>query len=213
MNTEITDASPAITDEPDAILPPVRATFEEYLRMEEPTMSEWIDGEVIFMAAASAKHQQLGSFLEKILGLFVEVHGLGEVFRAPFAMRIERPRRGREPDVLFVSRERSHFITPTYLNGPADLAIEIISPDSIVRDRDEKFGEYEGAGVREYWLLDPEGMTAEFYELGEDARYHLANIDQGTYYSKVVPGFSIQLSWLWQHPLPTLDALRELKLM
>ena len=213
MSTEITDASPTITVESDTILPPVRATFEEYLRIEEPTMSEWIDGEVIFMAPASAKHQRLGSFLENILGLFVTAHELGEVFRAPFAMRIEQPRRGREPDVLFVSREHAHFVMPTYLNGPADLAIEIISPDSVVRDRDEKFSEYESAGVKEYWLLDPEQMTAEFYELGGDGRYHLAHIDQGIYYSQVVAGFSLQLSWLWQHPLPTLDALRSLKLM
>jgi Uma2 family endonuclease len=213
MSTEITDVSPAITTEPETIPPSVRATFEEYLRMEEPTMSEWIDGEVIFMAPASAKHQQLGSFLEKILGLFVEVHGLGEVFRAPYPMRIELPRRGREPDVFFVSREHAYRVTPTYLDGAADLAIEIISPDSVVRDREEKFGEYEGAGVEEYWLIDPEKMTAEFFELGEDRHYQLANCDQGIYYSKVMPGFALQLSWLWQHPLPTIDALRALHLM
>jgi hypothetical protein len=51
------------------------------------------------------------------------------------------------------------------------------------------------------------------YELGEDRGYHLGNIDQGTYYSKVVPGFYLKLSWLWQNPLPTVDALRALKLM
>ncbi|HXM34464.1 MAG TPA: hypothetical protein VN920_04715 [Pyrinomonadaceae bacterium] len=62
-------------------------------------------------------------------------------------------------------------------------------------------------------MIDPERMTAEFYELGEDARYHLANPGQGAYYSKVVPGFSLQLSWLFQNPLAALDALRELKLM
>ena len=150
------------------------------------------------MAPASAAHQQLGSFLEKILGLFVELHGLGEVFRAPFAMRIQRPRRGRAPDVLFVSRGREHLLTPNYLNGPADLAIEIISPESVVRDREEKFVEYQAAGVKEYWLIDPDQLTAEFFELREDGRYHPANVDQGNYQSTVVPGFSIKLSWLWQ---------------
>lgn len=210
MNTEIIDASPEL--ERDAVSAPVRATFEEYLSMEEPAMSEWIDGEVIFMAAASAKHQQLGSFLEILLRLWVDVHGLGEVFRAPYPMRIEFLRRGREPDVFFVSREHSHRVTPIYLDGAADLAIEIISPDGIVRDREDKFREYEGAGVREYWILDPEQMTAEFYELGDDGRYQLAKIEQGIYYSKVVPGFSLHLAWLWQSPLPTLAALAELKL-
>jgi Uma2 family endonuclease len=213
MSIEISDALPSIAGEPETVLPSKRATFEEYLSMEEPTMSEWIDGEVIFMAAASARHQQLGSFLETLLRLWVDVHGLGQVFRAPFAMRIELPRRGREPDVLFVSRERGHLLTANYLNGPADLAIEIISPESVARDRDEKFVEYQAAGIKEYWLIDPDQMTAEFYELGLDHAYHSGTLDQGTYYSKVVPGFYLKLSWLWQDPLPTIDALRTLKLM
>ena len=213
MSTEITENSIKAAADADVVRPPVRATFEEYLRMEEPTMSEWIDGEVIFMTPPSIRHQELGGFLEVLLSLWVETHGLGQVFRAPVAMRIEFPRRAREPDLLFVSRERAHFLTPTHLNGPSDLAVEIISPDSIVHDREEKFVEYQGAGVREYWLIDPEAMTAEFYELGENGRYQLANITQGFYYSKVVPGFSLQLAWLWQQPLPTLAALRALKLM
>lgn len=213
MSIEIGDSLPNIAGETEPVLLPKRATFEEYLRMEEPTISEWIDGAVIFIAPASARHQQLGSFLETLLRLWVEVHGLGQVFRAPFAMRIELPRRGREPAVLFVSSEREHLITPNYLNGPADLAIEIISPDSVVRDREEKFAEYQAAGVKEYWLIDPDRMNAEFYELGEDGRYHLANVDQGEYHSLVVPGLFIQLSWLWQEPLPTIDALRVLNLM
>src|SRR5947207_3233299 len=105
--------------------------------------------------------------------------------RAPFVMRIESPRRGPEPDLLFVSREREHLLTRTYLDGPADLAIEIISPDSIDRDRRDKFAEYEAAGVREYWLFDPDRETAEFYELDADGRYHLADAEDGIYYSKV----------------------------
>ena len=194
---------------------PPHMTFEEYLASgDEPIMSEWVDGEVIFMSPASAKHQRLGSLLLQTLGLYVETHKLGEVFYAPFVMKIESAKSGREPDLLFVSRERAHLIEKTYLNGPADLVVEIVSPESVERDRKEKFAEYEAAGIKEYWLIDPDRQTAEFYELGADGRYRAAATEtDGIYRSQVINGFFIRTAWLWQTPLPTLDALRELKLI
>ena len=194
---------------------PPHMTFEEYLASgDEPIMSEWVDGEVIFMSPASAKHQRLGSLLLQTLGLYVETHKLGEVFYAPFVMKIESAKSGREPDLLFVSRERAHLIEKTYLNGPADLVVEIVSPESVERDRKEKFAEYEAAGIKEYWLIDPDRQTAEFYELGADGRYRAAATEtDGIYRSKVINGFFIRIAWLWQTPSPTLDALRELKLI
>lgn len=44
----------------------------------------------------------------------------------------------------------------TYLDGPADLVVGIVSPDSVGRDRGEKFYEYAQGGVPEYWLIDPQ---------------------------------------------------------
>jgi Uma2 family endonuclease len=53
------------------------------------------------------------------------------------------------------------------------LIVEIISPESSGRDRGEKFYEYEMAGVREYWLIDPQREQVEFYELNAEGRYTL----------------------------------------
>ena len=194
---------------------PRRMTFEEYLTSgDEPHMSEWVDGEVIFMSPASRRHQELLTFLVTVVGLFVEVHKSGVVLPAPFAMRLAEQKRGREPDLIFVSRGRAHLVKPTYLDGPADLAVEIVSPESVRRDREEKFAEYEAAGVKEFWLIDPDDKTAEFYELGADARYRPAEVElEGVHRSKVVEGFFLRAAWLWQTPAPTLDALRELKLI
>ncbi len=202
-----------VHESPRPALP--RMTFEEYLALDdERTMSEWVDGEVIFISPTARKHQELLTFFIQVLGLYVTMRDLGVVIPAPFVMKIEAGRRGREPDMLFVSRERTHLIQRTYLDGPADLAIEIISPESIERDRNEKFGEYERAGVKEYWLIDPDGERAEFYELGADGRYRAAMIEPaGVYRSQVVPGFFVRGAWLWQTPVPTLDALRELQLI
>jgi Uma2 family endonuclease len=89
------------------------------------------------------------------------------------------------------------------LDGPADLVIEIASPDSVGRDRGTKFVEYEAAGVKEYWLIDPLRERAEFYQLDEEGFYRPVSLDvEGVYRSQVIPGFSLKIEWLWQEPLP-----------
>lgn len=191
-----------------------RMTFEEFLALDdETTMSEWVDGEVIVMSPAAERHQELILFLAQTLGLYIQVHNLGRILLPPFAMKLEAAKRGREPDLIFVGRDRTHLIQRTYLNGPADLAVEIISPDSIGRDRGEKFVEYERAGIKEYWLIDPDRESAEFYQLGADGRYRAAATPDGIFRSNIIPGFFIRLAWLWQTPSPTLEALHELALI
>ena len=121
---------------------------------------------------------------------------------------------GREPDLLFVAAAHLPRLQETYLDGPADLVVEIVSPESAGRDRGEKFIEYEAGGVLEYWLLDPQRQWAEFYLL-QNGRYHLAFAGAaGEYRSTVLPGFWLRTEWLWQRPLPTvLTVIRELGLI
>ena len=194
---------------------PPHMTFEQYLvSSDKPTMTEWVDGEVIDVSPASRRHQEILSFLLTVMSLYVEVHKAGTVLPAPFVMKLTELKRGREPDLLYISRERAHLIEKTYLDGPADLVIEIISPESVERDRKEKFVEYEQAGIKEYWLIDPDHETAEFYELGADGRYRAALTEpEGIYRSKVIKGFFVRTAWLWQTTSPALDALHELKLI
>jgi Uma2 family endonuclease len=91
------------------------------------------------------------------------------------------------------------------MEGPADLVVEIISPESRARDRGEKFYEYEQGGVREYWMLDRQRKQAEFYALGADGIYRLIpSGDDGVFRSVVLPGFWLRVEWLWQDPLPPL---------
>ena len=165
--------------------------------------------------AASAKHQSIAIFILNLLNPYVELHGLGKVLIAPFQTKLGQDLPGREPDLLFVASENLDRIKPTYLDGPADVAVEVISPDSINRDRGEKFVEYESAGVSEYWLIDPLREQADFYRLGADKRYHPVLPDEdGIYRSEVVKGFWLRVSWLWQEPLPPiLEVWKELSLL
>jgi Uma2 family endonuclease len=136
-------------------VPPGKMTYEEFLAWaDEDTWAEWVNGEVIILSPASKRHQDLAFFLAALLRLFVEARQLGFVVTAPFQMKIGADLPGREPDILFISREHLDRFRDTYLDGPADLVVEIISRDSRARDRGDKFYEYEQGGVREYWLLD-----------------------------------------------------------
>ncbi|MEO6392713.1 MAG: Uma2 family endonuclease [Pyrinomonadaceae bacterium] len=212
MSTEILDQPGPIA--PSPAVPAGYITFEQYLTIGEDTqILEWVDGEVIKMAPAAQRHQEILLFLLHTVGLYVELHDLGRIVSAPFAMKLAAQKRGREPDILFVKRERLDLLKDTFLDGPADLAIEIISPESVGPDRGEKFIEYEEAGIPEYWLVDFTRRQAEFNELGEDGLYHLADTRDGIYRSKALGGFYLRIDWLWQMPAPTIEALRELKLL
>jgi Uma2 family endonuclease len=196
--------------------PPGKMTYEEFLAWcDEDTWAEWVDGEVIILSPASKRHQELARFLLMVLGFFVEAHDLGIVLPAPFQMKLGPSGPGREPDLLFVAREHLDRLHPTFLEGPADLVVEITSPESISRDRGEKYVEYEAAGIPEYWLIDPDRRQAEFYRLGSDGHYRVVLPDAGGLYRAVVlPGFWLRVDWLWQEPLPpVLAVLAELGIL
>ena len=136
---------------------------------------------------ASRRHQEIGLFLGQVIGLYVEYSGAGRILFPPFQMKLEH---GREPDLLFVASEHLDRLKETYLDGPADLVVEIVSPESAGRDRGDKFYEYERAGIPEYWLLDPQTKRAEFYQLSPAGQYQLVLPDaKGVYRSRALPGF------------------------
>jgi Uma2 family endonuclease len=192
--------------------PPGKITYEAFLAWaDEDTRAEWVDGEVVILSPSSDKHQNLAGFLSALLRYFVEAHQSGLVLFAPFQMKTGPDLPGREPDILFIAHEHLDRLKNVYLDGPADLVVEIISPDSRGRDRGEKFYEYEQGGVREYWLLDPLRRQAEFYQRGANGIFHPVLVgEDGIYRSVVLEGLWLKVDWLWQEPLPPLlTVLRE----
>jgi Uma2 family endonuclease len=201
---------------PEKAAPPGKMTYEEFLTWaDEDTWAEWVNGEVIILGPASKRHQDLVTFLSASLRFFVDAPQSGLVLTAPFQMKIGPDLPGREPDIIFIAREHLDRLRDTYLEGPADLVVEIISRDSRARDRGDKFYEYEQGGVREYWLLDYLRRQAEFYQLGADGIYRLVPVSaDGIYQSAVLEGLWLNVEWLWQVPLPPLmSVLREWRLI
>lgn len=188
-------------------------SYEEFLKRYDGQHAEWVEGRVVLESPVSLLHQDISQFLTFILDTFVRRHQLGKVTTASFQMRLENS--AREPDILFVAVEHLNRLKSTHLDGPADLVVEITSPESGGRDRGEKFAEYEAARVREYWLIDPLRQRAEFYQLDTNGLYQLSAVNaDGVYYSQMITGFWLKPAWLWQTPLPdTLEILRELKVI
>jgi Uma2 family endonuclease len=196
----------------------LKMSYEEFLQWAgESTMSEWVNGEVIIHMPPKDIHQTATGFLFRLLTLFVDLLDLGKVIIAPFEVKLWPNGPSREPDILFIAKENLERLTEDRLVGPPDLVIEIISTDSVSRDRRDKFKEYAQAGVPEYWLIDPRPTQrrADFYALNEQGRYdHFAKQADERVESRVLPGFWLKPDWLWQaeslSPLALLFEMRGL---
>jgi Uma2 family endonuclease len=193
-------------------LPLRKLTFEEFLDWcDEDTRAEWINGRVVVLSPDNIPHNDLMFFLSSVLGLYVRRKDLGKVQVEKILMKMQATSSARMPDLMFIAKARLEQLKHTFLDGAADLVVEIVSPDSVDRDRSEKFSEYQTAGVREYWLIDPIRKTAEFFELGADRRFYPVPLCDGAFRSGVVPGFWLKPTWLWEDPLPDpIEVLKEL---
>lgn len=198
MLSQETPLAPAASAAP---VPPTFATYEAFLAwaFNQRGYTEWAKGETIVYMTTSAMHQALVYFLSSLLGAFAQLLGLGKLYLGPMQMKLAES--GREPDIFFVSTANLDRVTAKRLNGPADLVIEIVSDESVTRDREDKFYEYEAAGIPEYWILDPRPnrQRAYFYQLDEHGHYQpVALDDAGRYHSHALSGFWLEVAWLWQ---------------
>jgi len=176
-------------------------TFDEYLAWSnEDVRAEWVDGRIETLMPVSLAHLAITRFLIVVLDTFLHLRKLGVLVHAPFLMRLQSRPSGREPDIAVVLDTHNDRLTPTYIDGPADVVVEVISPESRDRDRIDKYREYADAGVPEYWLIDPELKTAEFYTL-RNGFYEPASIDaEGRFWSNSLPDFWLMVHWLWDAP-------------
>ena len=171
--------------------------------------SEWVDGMVMSMHAVADRHDELVRWLNGLLDPYSRRRKLGRLLGEPFVMHLPDANVGRSPDLFFVAANHLDRIMPKHLEGPADLAIEVISPESRYRDRVHKFAEYEKGGVDEYWLIDPTATappetTCEFFRRDEAAggRFVAVQLDGDVYRTPIFPDAAFNPDWLNQTPLP-----------
>lgn len=178
----------------------LQMSYEQFLEWgDEDTFAEWVDGEVIEFMSVKLPHQAVVDLLSALIRIYAQIFDLGIVKTAPYQMRLRRS--GREPDVMFMLHETyDQRATESYLDGSAELVVEVVSNDSVRRDRRDKYREYRAAGVNEYWVIDsrPHKLTADFFVLDETGDYDLiATEEDERFESTVLKGFWIKPEWLW----------------
>jgi Uma2 family endonuclease len=179
--------------------------YEDFLRNYNGQHVEWIDGTVIKMPTVGTQHNRLTRFFLRLFEDYLALSEIGgEVFHDPMVMKPGAALPGRAPDICIVLPEHRSFIKENQIDGPADIVVEIVSPDSQRQDRIEKYAEYEKGGVREYWIIDPTRNEALFYQRNELGIYELAAPDQiGLYHSRVLSRLYFEIALLWQEFPPS----------
>lgn len=177
-------------------------TFEEFCQaVAEGQKADLIDG-VIYMASPdNLEANVLFVWLQGLLDLYVEYKGLGSVFGSRVSFRLGK-HQGPEPDVAFVRKDRLHLAQTGYFDGPPDLAIEIVSPESVERDYEKKRKQYQNAEVPEYWIVDETMGKVTQLALNARGKYREVRAKEGVVRSVVVPGFWVRTEWLLTVPRP-----------
>ena len=144
----------------------IKMTARQFLKLGEDPPGlrlELVDGEVAVSPSPIPDHSYVVVTLARILGSHIERRDLGQLFTDVDTIFGEHD--VRRPDLLFFSKTRLHLIGPKAMEGPPDLAVEVLSPGSTETDRKDKFKLYAAGKVRYYWMVDPKVRTMEAYKL------------------------------------------------
>lgn len=175
----------------------------EYMEKYAAHYCEWVNGVVIRMSPASLRHNFLIDYLTDLFRIYFTLNPIGRLLSSPFVMNLSNIGVKREPDLQIVLNANPHQLSETAMNGPADICVEIVSPESVERDRGEKFSDYERGGVGEYWIIDPLRDEALLYRLNDEGVYIPQPTDaEGLYRTPLLPKFALHVPTLWQEPLP-----------
>ena len=107
-----------------------RLTYQDYANLEGDERYELLDGELILVGSPNTDHQTASMKMGYRMFSFVEENDLGWFFHAPFDV-LFTDTDVVQPDLLFISKDREHIITPANIQGAPDLIVEILSPSSV----------------------------------------------------------------------------------
>lgn len=157
-------------------------TIDDIYSLPDGKHAELLDGQIYYMAPPSTKHQRIsGQVHAEIFQYIKSKGGQCEVFTAPFAVFLNGDNKNYvEPDISVICEKSK--LTDKGCNGAPDWVIEIVSPSSRQMDYYRKLFKYRTAGVREYWVIDPEKQMITVYDFEND------NMGEYSFYDKVNVG-------------------------
>lgn len=166
-------------------------TIEDIENLPEGQRAELIDGDLYLFAAPTRIHQEISYQISRIIGNYISGNkGTCKVYPAPFDVRLFGD------DSVVVQPDISVTCDPDKLtdkgcSGAPDWIIEVVSPSSIEQDYYRKLGLYQAAGVKEYWIVNPETQKTTVYVFPR--QYGLYDFTDEIPVS-IYPGFSIRIS-------------------
>lgn len=151
-------------------------SYADYLTWPDDERWEIIDGTPYMQAAPSPEHQLIAGELYRQIANYLQGKHC-KAYLAPFCVRLpsmgekqnEEIKNVVEPDITIICDKSK--IDEKGCNGAPDMIIEVMSPSSIKRDRLIKFNKYEKAGIKEYWIVEPEGKIVSVFLLESNSRY------------------------------------------
>ncbi len=174
-----------------------KLTYEDYLLIpEDGQRHEILDGEHYVTPAPFLRHQRLSMRLTLKLGPFIVENDLGELLAAPADVILSRYD-VVQPDLLFISKQRSGIATGKNIQGAPDLVIEIVSESTRHRDEGIKLELYERLGVDEHWMFYPERRIVKVYRRDGERLVLAAELSAGAgdaLTTPLLPGLEIPLA-------------------
>lgn len=177
---------------------PRRMTFEEYMNLpEDNRRCELLSGWVVREPSPGVPHQGIVVNLCGLLLEYTRRTGNGLVYVGPLDIVLSRDY-VVQPDLIYVASDRKWIISAKNIQGPPDLAVEVVSPHSGRKDRILRLQLYARFGIHEYWIVDPTAQTLEVFALSEPAgdggepAYEAAGVftPGNPVRSRVLPGFA-----------------------
>lgn len=166
-------------------------TIDDIYALPDGKRAELIDRKIYYMAPPNTIHQRMLNYISTEINLYIRNnYGKCEVFPAPFAVFLnETDKNYVEPDISVICDKDK--ITDKGYNGAPDWIIEIASPRNRQIDYYKKLFKYRTAGVREYWVVDPERKLVSVYNFVNDRmQEYLFGVDVPV---GIYDGFSIRL--------------------
>lgn len=200
---------PAVLAELERRHPGLRMSFDEFLHSGEDVHGDWIDGTVHLLEPDTPQHNGTVTFLMSLLSLTAGEGPRGQVL-SRFQMRAAPELPSREVDLLYLRPANRHRLREYFVDGPADLVMEVVSESTRATDFGAKLDEYGRGGVDEYRVVDPAREQVVVAQRGDDGRMRATRADgrrSTRLRSAVLPNFWIEAEWLWADPTPTLRSV------
>ena len=189
----------SLPESTDSLLARRKLTYADYAAIPpDGQRHEIIDGVEYMSPAPRTLHQRLVGRLYFALQQHAQQHGLGEVFVAPFDVRLDA-HTFIQPDLVFVSDARLGIVDEVNCKGAPDLVVEVLSPSTRQLDLTTKRERYAKAGVGDYWLVDGDEAELRVLRLNAAGVYEqIAILGRDDTLEAAVPsGFSLALNELF----------------